>query len=79
MEQEYGDDYVVGNEEMREKIRKLEIGEGVESDHPHRMIVAMEGVGQERRRAEKKRRKEEYKMREGIRSFMEEIGKGEEE
>lgn len=48
--------YVVGDEEMWEEIRKLEIGEGVESDHPHRMIVAMKKVGQERGRGEKKRR-----------------------
>lgn len=48
--------YVVGDEEMWEEIRKLEIGEGVESDYPHRIIVAMERVGQERGRGEKKKR-----------------------
>lgn len=41
--------YVVGDEKMRERIRRLEVGQGVESDY-HPMIVTAEGESQERRK-----------------------------
>lgn len=42
-------DYVMGDAEVRERIRRLKVRKGVESDH-HPVIVIMEGEGQERKR-----------------------------
>lgn len=49
-------DYVIEYEEVRERIKRLEVGEGVESDH-HPVIVIIEGEGQKWGKGEGRRRR----------------------
>lgn len=55
---------------MRERIRKLKVGEGVESDH-HTVIVTTKGEGQERKNGGEREEQsgEEFKMRKEVGSF----------
>lgn len=42
-------DYVIGEEEVRERISKLEVGERIDSDH-HPIVITVEGGERERRK-----------------------------
>ncbi|XP_029164823.1 uncharacterized protein LOC114936023 [Nylanderia fulva] len=65
-------DYIIGNEEVREEIRKLEIGERMDSDHMP-LIVWLEGKGGGGERKGKKRRRWNW-TEEGKEEFREKIG-----
>ena len=45
-------DYVMGEEKVRERVLRLEVGESIESDH-HPLIVTLEGKGVKRARKRK--------------------------
>jgi len=55
-------DYVMGDEEMREKVENLKIGERIDSDHQPVVIR----IGKDKRSREKGRRENQRRMRRGI-------------
>lgn len=62
--------YVVGNKEVRKRIKRLKVVEKVELNH-YPVIVTVEREGQKRKKRERKKEKsrEEYGIRKRIRSF----------
>lgn len=75
-------DYVVGDEKVKERIERMEVGEKVDSDNNPMIITVEGGEGGRKRGIDRKRR--EWRGiwdEEGIRGFREElgvVGKGEE-
>src|SRR5436190_6586989 len=67
-------DYVIGKEECREKVKRLRVGDKIDSDH-HPIEVEMEGkrVGEEKRGREQNRVGRGVWNLEGRRRFREEI------
>lgn len=75
-------DYVIGNEESRERIRNLKIGDKVDSDHHPVEVEIKSGMRQIRRREWKEDGRRGIWDKEGCKSFREKIGEleiGEEE
>ncbi|KZC05855.1 hypothetical protein WN55_06852, partial [Dufourea novaeangliae] len=73
-------DYIIGNEETREKVEKMKVEERVESDHhPITVWVSGRGIGGERRRKKfgEKRGERGNWTEEGGKAFIKNFGKGE--
>ncbi|XP_071648500.1 uncharacterized protein [Temnothorax longispinosus] len=69
-------DYIIGDEDSREKIERLEIGDRVESDH-HPLILWIRGGAKRTQRGEKieRTRRRGIWSEEGRKHFVEKLGK----
>ncbi|XP_024884283.1 trichohyalin-like [Temnothorax curvispinosus] len=67
-------DYIIGDEEVREKVERLEVGERIDSDHPLILWVRGSSKRRQRRRGAEKRRRRGIWNDEGKTQFREKLG-----
>ncbi|XP_071578413.1 uncharacterized protein [Temnothorax nylanderi] len=69
-------DYIIGDEDSREKIERLEIDERVESDH-HPLVLWIRGgaMGMQRRKKKERIRRRGIWSEEGRKQFVDRLGK----
>ncbi|XP_071568793.1 uncharacterized protein [Temnothorax nylanderi] len=69
-------DYILGDEDIREKVERLEVGEKVDSDHHPLMLWIRGNAGKKQRRKEEERiRRRGIWNEEGRKQFSERLGK----